>query len=409
LGQSADDELWGIKGASVMKVDHTIRDLLSGRTVVIIEPSVNYRSSLKGFLTNLKISDFRFATSVREAQTTMLTCEVGLFICEWQLNGTNGIHFCRDLKRNKAYQSTPFLLLSVENLKKDVILASEVGIDGYLLKPFSYEEFQDSIGMVLRSKKAPSQINALIAEGLDHLANGKLGDAEINFQQAMTANPLSARAFCGLAQVATARGRIRRAISLYKSALEVNPDYVEGLKCLLELCLEHETVEEWLPLAGRAHELSPENPKYTLILARAMLEQQNFDDSEKFFKKTIRLSPRLAEAYKGLGKLYLIQDDYDSAMKQFTKALDFDKSDVSLLNSLGLTYVKMEKYEEGIEKYLSALHMEPSDFRILFNMGYAKEKVGDIEKARHYYNQALNHNPDYTKAKRRLLKLKAAS
>lgn len=393
----------------MMKVDHTIKDTLNGRTIIIIEPSVNYRSSLKGFLTNLKVSDFRFVSSVRGAQIAMLTYDVGLFICEWQLNGTNGIQFCRDLKRNKAYQSIPFLLLSVENLRKDVILASEVGIDGYLLKPFSYEEFRESLGTVLRSKKAPSQINTLIAEGLDHLANGNFGEAETNFQQAMTANPLSARAFCGLAEVATARGRIRRATSLYRSALEVNPDYVEGLKSLLELCLEHKSAEEWLPLAVRAHQLSPENPRYTLILARAMLEQQNFPASEKFFKRTIRLSPRLAEAYKGLGKLYLIQDDYDSAMKQFTKALDFDRSDVSLLNSLGLTYVKMEKYEEGIEIYLSALQIGPSDFRILFNMGYAKEKVGDMEKARHYYNQALNHNPDFTKAKRRLLKLKEAS
>lgn len=392
-----------------MKLDHSIKDLLKDLTVLIIEPSINYRNSLKGFLTNLKIGDFRFVSTVRDAQLTMLTCNVGLFICEWQLNGTNGIQFCRDLKRKKAYQGTPFLLLSVENLKRDVILASEVGIDGYLLKPFSFEEFQDALKTVLRSTKAPSPLNALIADGQLLLESGNLSDAEVCFQQALAANPMSARALCGLANVARARGRIRRAISLYKSALEVNPDYIEGIKSLLELSLEHEPVDEWLPLAGRAHELSPENPKYTLVLARAMLEQQRYEDSEKYFRKTIRLSPRLAEAYKGLGKLYLIQEDYESAMKQFTKALDFDKSDISLLNSLGLTYVKMGKFEEGIEKYLSALQLDPNDFRILFNMGYAKEKIGDIESAKGYYNQALTRNPDYYKARRRLQIIQQAS
>lgn len=388
-----------------MKVDLSIKDFVKSSTVIIIEPSVNYRNSLKGFLTNLKISDARFFSCVRDAQTAMLTCDVGLFICEWKLSGTNGIQFCRDIKRRKAYQSTPFLLLSVENLKKDVILASEVGIDGYLLKPFSYEEFQAALRTVLRSHRAPSPVNALISDGIDELESGNLGQAESLFQEALGANPMSARAFCGLAQVASARGRVRRAISLYKSALEVNPDYVEGVRNLLEICLEHEPVDNWLSLAGRAHELSPENPKYTLILARAMLEQENFRDSEKYFKRTIRLSPRLAEAYKGLGKLYLIQDDYDSAMKQFNKALDFDKSDVSLLNSLGLTYVKMGKFEDGIEKYLSALQLEPTDSRILFNMGYAKEKVGDLKSAQHYYCQALNHDPTFIKAKRRMERL----
>lgn len=392
-----------------MKFDHTIKGHIGDRCVLIIEPNVNYRNSIKGFLTNLKITDYRFVSSVRDAQIALLTANVGLFICEWQLDGRNGVQFCREIKKKPAYQKTPFLLLSVESLRKDVILASEVGVDGYLLKPFSFEEFQETLRIVMKSVISPNQLNAMLSDGLRKTRDGDLDEAEAIFQDVLIQNPMSARALSGLGQIALQRNNIERAISLYKSAIEVNPEYVEGLRQLLELCVKHQPVDNWLPLACRAHEMSPENPKYTIILAQAMLHLKKFEQSEQFFKKTIRLSPKLAEAYKGLGRLHLIQDDYDSAMKNFKRAIDLDDSDVSLLNSLGLTYIKMGRVVEGIEKYQSALELQPKDHRILFNLGYANEKNGDLSQARFYYNEALVQNPDYTKAKRRLEMLANAS
>jgi tetratricopeptide (TPR) repeat protein len=363
---------------------------------------------MKGFLSNLKITNYKFVSTVRDAKISLLTMDVGLFICEWSLKDMNGIQFCREIKENPRHAQTPFLLLSVENLKKDVILASEVGIDGYLLKPFSFEEFRDSVMSVLRVKRAPSPINRTIDEAQELLRLNETDRAEALFEQARQANPQSARALTGLAQVADIRGDAPRAIMLLKQAHHANPDYVDAIRSLVELFLVRGPTRDLIEMAEKAHKVSPENPKYTLILAKAFLEEEDLPQSELFFKKTIRLSPKLAQAYKGLGRLYLIQEDYDSAMKNFEKALDFDEKDVSVLNSLGLAYVKLEKYNEGIEKYMAALKMRPNDFRIIFNLGYAKEKLGDLEAARFYYQQVLTHNPEFDKAKRRLKNLGAA-
>jgi tetratricopeptide (TPR) repeat protein len=363
---------------------------------------------MKGFLSNLKITNYKFVSTVRDAKISLLTMNVGLFICEWSLKDMNGIQFCREIKEDPRHGQTPFLLLSVENLKKDVILASEVGIDGYLLKPFSFEEFRDSVMSVLRVKRAPSPINRTIDEAQELFRLNEIDRAEALFEQARQSNPQSARALTGLAQVADLRGDSARAIMLLKQAHHANPDYVDAIRILVELYLVRGPTRDLIEMAEKAHKVSPENPKYTLILAKAFLEEEDLPQSELFFKKTIRLSPKLAQAYKGLGRLYLIQDDYDSAMKNFEKALDFDEKDVSVLNSLGLAYVKLEKYNEGIEKYMAALKMRPNDFRIIFNLGYAKEKLGDLEAARFYYQQVLTHNPEFDKAKRRLKNLGAA-
>ncbi len=392
-----------------MRSGFSSRNLLGDKSVLIIEPTLNYKNSMKGFLSNLKISNYKFVSTVRDAKISLLTMDVGLFICEWSLKDMNGIQFCREIKDNPRHQQTPFLLLSVENLKKDVILASEVGIDGYLLKPFSFEEFRDAVMNVMKAKRAPTTINKTIEEAQELFRLNEFDRSENLFEQARQANPQSARALCGLAQIAETRNDPQKAIVLLKQAHLANPDYVDAIRALVEIYLVRGPSRELIEMAQKAHQISPENPKYTLILAKAHLEEEDYPQSELFFKRTIRLSPKLAQAYKGLGRLYLIQDDYDSAMKNFEKALDLDEKDVSVLNSLGLTYVKLEKYGDGIEKYMAALKMRPNDFRIIFNLGYAKEKIGDIEGARFYYQQVLTHNPEFDKAKRRLKNLGKAS
>ncbi len=382
-----------------------IQPLLSGKSILVVEPNVNYRSSIRAFFTNMKIKDFRIVSSVRDAKVASLSLDIGLYICEWNLKETNGIQFCRELRRNPQSREAAFLLLSVENLKDDVILASEVGIDGYLLKPFSYEEFQSTVHQILKARSQPRSLNQLLNLAEQVMADGDLQEAESLFCKALIDHPMSARAFCGLGRIEADRANFEKAFHLFRSAIEINPDYLEAVRSLLDIGLQNGKSKQLLPLARYAQHLSPNNPRYSLILAQILLEESQFPESEQHFKQAIRLSPRLAESYKGLGKLYLIQDDYDRAMKNFHKALDLEDQDVSLLNAIGLTYVRLGKYQEGLEKYLSALRIDPQNYRVLFNLGYANEKIGNYERAFFYYNQALTQKPEFTKAKRRIAQI----
>lgn len=383
------------------------KTLLKDRVVLVVEPSINYRNSIKSFLTNLKVPNIRIVSSVKEAKRELLTAKVGLFIVEWSLSDTNGIQFCRELRAMAHHRDTPFLLLSVENLRSDVILASEVGIDGYLLKPFSYEVFGEMVEGLVRSHSHPTDLNQKILFGQRLLRERKVEEAEQVFKAILAENQGSARSMHGMGGVAVARKRAKEAFSWFQRAIQVNPDFLDAYRDQLDLMVANSyPLPEVLEIATRINELSPDNPKYTLILARIHLELGNLEQSEAFFKNSIRLSPKMADAYKGLGKINMIQEDYQSAMKNFRKALDLDNRDISILNSLGLAYVKLGKYQDGIDKYRAALQMSPHDPRILFNLGYAKEKVGEIDQAEFYYTQALDHDPKFEKAQRRLQMLK---
>ena len=400
--------LW-VEGCMLKVPSKAIREMVGKEAVLIVEPSGNYKNSLKGFFANLKITNLKFVSTAKEARSALLSLKVSLFVVEWDLKGENGIQFCRSLRKRQepGQKATPFLLMTVENKKTDVILASEVGIDGYLLKPFSYEDFATALNNLAINHQKPNHLTRLLEKAEKLYEEQDLDGALSAFKDAEESNPASARAIAGIGRTKAAQNLFDDAIACYRKAIDFNPEYLTAYRELLELLDLRGTPTELRDLAEKVNSLSPGNPKYTMILAKAELTLGNTEKSEDYYKKTIRLSPRLAEAYKGLGTIYNIKKDYELAMKNFSKALDIDNNDISCLNSLGLTYVKMEKYEQGIEKYRAALKVKPNDPRILFNLGYAMEKTERIERAINYYQLAVTHKPDFTKAARRLDLLKS--
>lgn len=379
-----------------------IAELIGDDIAIVIEPTPNYRASIKQFLVNLRVKNIRVVSSTQEARREMLMGRVGVFIVEWRLVQENGLQFCRDLRATPGYRETPFMLMSVENLQNDVILASEVGITGYLLKPFSYEDFCGHLRQVLAHRAKSTAFKSLLDMADQRLSERNFDVARQLYLDASNIKEDSARAITGLAKVAAAKNHHKESLALAHEAIRANPNYVEGYRVLLHIYTVLHDNAGVINTALTLHGLSPDNPKYTMILAKEELARGNLNDSESYFKKTIRLSPKLAEAYKGLGSVYFEKQEYENAIRNFDKALDLDKDDISVLNSIGLTYMKQNKIPEAIVRYKMALKIEPTNVRILFNLGFALEKSGQVSQGVEYYEKILTIDAHFRKAKRRL-------
>ena len=389
-----------------MSLVRNLNSFVDRNFVLVLEPAPNYRTSIKIFLTNLKVKNVRFVSTVAEAKREMLSIKVALFIVEWQLPEKNGLQFCRELRKDKTYKNTPYLLLSAENLRKDVMLATEGGIDSYLLKPFSYQDFCAQISALLDAARNPSPLNSLIERAEWHIDQKEYWVAEELLKEALAIKPASAKALCALGRIEFRNKNIPMALTHLQSAITFNPDYVDAYKFILQIAEERTDMLGVLQVASILHSISPENPRYPLLIAFAHMEMGHLADSEHYFKLSVRLSPTLADGYKGLGSVYLKQKDFENARKALEKALDLDKGDVSTLNSLGLAYVRQDLVDEGIRKYRMALSIDAVDFRVLFNLGLALEMKGDLKGAKESFQRAGTSNPNFEKAKRNIERIK---
>ncbi|MFK7826845.1 MAG: tetratricopeptide repeat protein [Oligoflexales bacterium] len=392
-----------------MKLNDTSRGLqsfLGSNFVMIVDPSPNYRNSLKQFMLNLKIKNIRCVSSVKEARRAMITLPVGLLIVEWIGSEENGLQFHRNLAREKKNEMIPFLLLSGENQRQDIILASEVGVISYLLKPFSFETFIEKIAVLLNEVTNPNPTKQSLRRGFLAIDEEELIEARNFFYEALTLDPKSAKAYSGLAHVELKQQNYPLVINNLKKSLDLNPNFLEAHRLLLDVFEKTQNHSGMMEQAQLLHQESPENPKYTLILATLFLKNKELNKSESFFRKTMQLAPSLADSYKGLGHIAVERKNYEKADKFFQKALDLDQNDVSTLNSLGLTYINLGRFDDGLQKYRQALSLKPKDHRILFNIAQAYEKQENIKSAYEYYKRCLMEKPDFEKASRGLTRTK---
>lgn len=376
---------------------------LGDRSVLVIDPSANYRNSLKQFFTNLKISQVRCVSDVREARRLMLTIRFGLLVVEWLADNENGLQFCRNLQReNKEYENIPYLLLGSDGMRQDVVLASEVGVSAYLLKPFSYENFVEKMSALMKEALNPNPVTMKIRHGFHALEQNLPDIASVCFREALTADPSSARAYRGLAEIEIVQKKLKAAIQYLHTALSHNPNFIEAHRRLLWIFERQGDDEGMMRHALILNKASPDNPRYTLVLATLYMKQHDLSKSERYFRRTIQLAPSISESYKGLGHIAVEHRQYERAARFFKKALDLNQNDASTLNSLGLAYINIGEYDKGIEKYRMALNLQPDDYRILFNIGQAYERQERFSDAKSFYENALIRYPGFEKALRGL-------
>jgi tetratricopeptide (TPR) repeat protein len=339
--------------------------------------------------------------SVEEARREMITVKVGLFLVERNLTGKSGLQFCRELRRATAHETTPFLLLGTESFRHDIILASEGGVDSYLLKPFSFEDFLGQIDLIITSSQNPSSLKRILERADTHLRNGETWIAESLFMEAQNIKPNSARAMCGLGLVAMQGRDFKAAKEKLRLAISFNPDYLETYQHLLKLAKESDDQSCLLDTAKLLHEMSPENPRYPLIMAELMLQLDDIEAAQTFQK--------LAEKKSTLLRSNKTDIHPAKDQKSFVSALDLESDDAGLLHSLGLGYFKKNMLDQAIKSFQFALRLNPTDTEVLYNLAMAYELSGDATSATHSLRLAMAANPLFGKAKIKLQELGASA
>lgn len=73
---------------------------------------------------------------------------IGLVISDWNMPNCTGLDFLRKLRADPKLNKTPFLLVTAEAEKTQVVEALKAGVDGYLVKPFTTDQLKEQLAAV---------------------------------------------------------------------------------------------------------------------------------------------------------------------------------------------------------------------------------------------------------------------
>jgi two-component system phosphate regulon response regulator PhoB len=113
---------------------------------------------------NLQSAGFQVASAMDgyAALAMVKQAQPQLVLLDLMIPGIDGLEVCKDLKRNPRTRDIPVIMLTAKGEEIDRIVGLELGVDDYVVKPFSPRELILRIRAVLR--RVPSEIS--ISEAL---------------------------------------------------------------------------------------------------------------------------------------------------------------------------------------------------------------------------------------------------
>ncbi|WP_072396801.1 response regulator [Hyphomicrobium sp. CS1GBMeth3] len=75
-----------------------------------------------------------------------------LILSDWNMDGMSGFDLLKAVRADETTKATPFILVTAEAKRENILAAQSAGASGYLLKPFKLDVFEKTLDGVLAAK-----------------------------------------------------------------------------------------------------------------------------------------------------------------------------------------------------------------------------------------------------------------
>lgn len=120
--------------------------------VLIVDDLVNMRRLLKNILRGIGFKSIFEAGDGEEALKVLESNDVGLVISDWNMPNMSGLEFLKQLRADDKYSKTPFLMVTAEATRENIIEAISCGVSNYVVKPFQADMVEDKLKSILDPK-----------------------------------------------------------------------------------------------------------------------------------------------------------------------------------------------------------------------------------------------------------------
>jgi two-component system chemotaxis response regulator CheY len=122
--------------------------------VLVVEESSSMRNIIRGSLRDLRITNVREADDGDKAIELLEHHEFDLVLCDWKMPTCSGLEVLQAIRANDDLKDLPFIMISAEAQKDNVISAIRQGVSNHIVKPFDSNRLRDKIEMTLAAKSS---------------------------------------------------------------------------------------------------------------------------------------------------------------------------------------------------------------------------------------------------------------
>lgn len=118
--------------------------------VLVVDDFVTMRRIIKGSLKKIGFNNFIEAEDGHLALEEMKKAKIGLVISDWNMPNMTGIELLRTIRNDKDFKKVPFIMVTAEGQRANVLQAVQEGVNNYVVKPFTPEILAEKIKKVFK-------------------------------------------------------------------------------------------------------------------------------------------------------------------------------------------------------------------------------------------------------------------
>ena len=117
-------------------------------TVLVVDDFATMRRIIKGVLKQLGFSNIIEAEDGALALKELQKETIGLIVSDWNMPNMTGLELLKAVRADADLKSIPFLMVTAEGQKTNVVEAVQAGVNNYIVKPFTPETFNAKLQKV---------------------------------------------------------------------------------------------------------------------------------------------------------------------------------------------------------------------------------------------------------------------
>lgn len=113
--------------------------------VLVVDDFATMRKIIKNVLKQINIENVVEAENGKHALGVLAGDSVDLIISDWIMPEMTGIEFLKACKADDNIKKIPFIMVTAEAQKDNIMEAIKSGVDNYIVKPFTPDKLREAI------------------------------------------------------------------------------------------------------------------------------------------------------------------------------------------------------------------------------------------------------------------------
>lgn len=117
--------------------------------ILCVDDFATMRRILKNILKQLGFNNITEADDGTTALEELKKSHYDLIISDWNMPKMTGLELLKTIRSTPEFKDIPFLMVTAEAQKQNVIEAVQAGVSNYVVKPFTAEAISEKLQKIL--------------------------------------------------------------------------------------------------------------------------------------------------------------------------------------------------------------------------------------------------------------------